>query len=118
METNWQTILTGTNVPGKASSIVNQMVDLIKYPVITQKTYIALFKNRQYTFDVDLRLTKPQIKKVFETLFNVDVISVNTHIPPRQKIRVGLAQGYRPHYKRAIITIKEGQSINYSYDTK
>nr|NP_958368.1 ribosomal protein L23 [Chlamydomonas reinhardtii]Q8HTL3.1 RecName: Full=Large ribosomal subunit protein uL23c; AltName: Full=50S ribosomal protein L23, chloroplastic [Chlamydomonas reinhardtii]AAN60081.1 ribosomal protein L23 [Chlamydomonas reinhardtii]ACJ50101.1 ribosomal protein L23 [Chlamydomonas reinhardtii]ASF83407.1 ribosomal protein L23 [Chlamydomonas reinhardtii]ASF83475.1 ribosomal protein L23 [Chlamydomonas reinhardtii]ASF83539.1 ribosomal protein L23 [Chlamydomonas reinhardtii] len=90
------------------------MLDLVKYPVITQKTYIALFKDRQYTFDVDLRLTKPQIKKVFETLFNVDVISVNTHIPPRQKIRVGLAQGYRPRYKRAIITLKEGQSINYS----
>nr|ACY06018.1 ribosomal protein L23 [Volvox carteri f. nagariensis] len=91
------------------------MVDLIKYPVITEKTYVALFKNNQYTFDVDLRLTKSQIKKVFETLFKVDVISVNTHIPPRQKIRVGLAQGYRPRYKRAIITLKAGQSINYSY---
>nr|QKN19242.1 ribosomal protein L23 [Eudorina cylindrica] len=91
------------------------MVDLVKYPVITEKTYVALFKNSQYTFDVDLRLTKSQIKKVFETLFKVDVISVNTHIPPRQKIRVGLAQGYRPRYKRAIITLKAGQYINYSY---
>nr|BCA78184.1 ribosomal protein L23 [Astrephomene gubernaculifera] len=91
------------------------MVDLIKYPVITEKTYIALFKNRQYTFDVDLRLTKPQIKKMCETLFNVNVISVKTHIPPRQKIRVGLAQGFRPRYKRTIITLKEGQFINYSY---
>nr|YP_009532016.1 ribosomal protein L23 [Yamagishiella unicocca]AXZ97288.1 ribosomal protein L23 [Yamagishiella unicocca] len=109
MQTNWQEILT------TSPSAVNKMVDLVKYPVITQKTYIALFKNRQYTFDVDLRLTKPQIKKVFETLFNVNVISVNTHIPPRQKIRVGLAQGFRPRYKRAIITLKEGQSINYSY---
>lgn len=107
IETNWQEILT------TSPSVVNKMIDLVKYPVITQKTYIALFKNRQYTFDVDLRLTKPQIKKEFETLFNVDVISVNTHIPPRQKIRVGLAQGYRPRYKRAIITIKEGQAIKY-----
>nr|YP_009532074.1 ribosomal protein L23 [Volvox africanus]AXZ97357.1 ribosomal protein L23 [Volvox africanus] len=90
------------------------MVDLVKYPVITEKTYIALFKNNQYTFDVDLRLTKSQIKKIFETLFKVEVISVNTHIPPRQKIRVGLAQGYRPRYKRVIITLKAGQSINYS----
>lgn len=110
MQTNWQEILT------TSPSAVNKMVDLVKYPVITQKTYIALFKNRQYTFDVDLRLTKPQIKKIFETLFNVDVISVNTHIPPRQKIRVGLAQGFRPRYKRAIITLKEGQSINVSIE--
>jgi large subunit ribosomal protein L23 len=112
MQTNWQNILT------TSPSVINKMVDLVKYPVITQKTYIALFKNSQYTFDVDLRLTKPQIKKVFETLFNVDIISVNTHIPPRQKIRVGLSQGYRPCYKRAIITLKEGQSINYSSKTE
>ena len=98
-------------------SAVNKMVDLVKYPIITQKTYIALFKNRQYTFDVDIRLTKPQIKKVFETLFNVNVMSVNTHIPPRQKIRVGLAQGFRPQYKRAIITLKEGQYIDFDSKT-
>ena len=109
MQTNWQEILT------TSPSGINKMVDLVKYPVITEKTYVALVKNSQYTFDVDLRLTKSQIKKVFETLFAVDVISVNTHIPPRQKIRVGLAQGYRSRYKRAIITLKTGQSINYSY---
>ena len=92
---------------------LNKMVDLVKYPVITEKTYIALFRNRQYTFDVDVRLNKTKIKKLFSNLFNVDVISVNTHIPPRKQIRVGIAQGAKPRYKRAIITIKEGQSINY-----
>lgn len=97
--------------------LVKTLVDLVKYPVITQKTYIALYTNSQYTFDVDARLTKPQIKKLFETLFNVDVVAVNTHIPPRKKIRVGLAQGFRPRYKRAIITLKQGQSINYAFAT-
>lgn len=111
-QTNWQEILT------TSPSAVNKMVDLVKYPVITQKTYIALFKNRQYTFDVDLRLTKPQIKKLFNTLFNVNVISVNTHIPPRQKIRVGIAQGFRPRYKRVILTLQEGQSINYAFKSE
>ena len=109
---NWQEIFD------KESTTVNKMVDLIKYPVITQKTYIALYKNLQYTFDVDARLTKSQIKKMFETLFNITVIAVNTHIPPRKKLRVGLAQGFRPRYKRAIITLKEGQSINYSFNSK
>jgi large subunit ribosomal protein L23 len=103
--------MTQTNNKTHASSA---HLDLVKYPVITEKTYIALFKNRQYTFDVDVRLTKTQIKKLFSNLFNVDVISVNTHIPPRKQIRVGIAQGARPRYKRAIITIKEGQSINYN----
>lgn len=90
------------------------MIDLVKYPVITEKTYLSLYKNRQYTFDIDKRLTKVQIKKLFSTLFNVTVIAVNTHIPPRKKIRVGMTQGFRPTFKRAIITLKEGDSINYN----
>lgn len=90
-----------------------KVIDLVKYPVITEKTYLNLYKNRQYTFDVDKRLTKTQIKKLFTNLFNVDILSVNTHIPPRHKIRVGMNQGYRPTYKRAIITLKEGQSISF-----
>jgi large subunit ribosomal protein L23 len=90
------------------------MIDLVKYPVITEKTYLSLYKNRQYTFDIDKRLTKTQIKKLFSNLFNVSVIAVNTHIPPRKQIRVGVAQGFRPTYKRAIITLKEGDSINYN----
>uniref|UniRef100_A0AB39A6C3 Large ribosomal subunit protein uL23c n=1 Tax=Borodinellopsis insignis TaxID=3229915 RepID=A0AB39A6C3_9CHLO len=90
------------------------MADLVKYPVITEKSYIALYKNRQYTFDVDKRLSKPQIKKLFENLFNVTIVAINTHIPPRKKLRVGAAQGYKPSFKRTIITLKEGQSINYN----
>lgn len=90
-----------------------KVIDLVKYPVINEKTYNNLYKNRQYTFDVDKRLTKPQIKKLFGNLFNVSVTAVNTHIPPRQKIRVGMTQGFRPTYKRAIITLKEGQSITF-----
>ena len=50
-------------------SATDMMVDLVKYPVVTEKTFFALFKHQQYTFDVDLRLTKPQIKKLFEQLF-------------------------------------------------
>ena len=93
---------------------LKSMIDLVKYPVLTEKTATNLFNNRQYTFDVDKRLTKTQIKKLFETLFEVNVIGVNTHIPPRKTVRVGLARGHRPSYKRAIITLKENQTINYN----
>jgi large subunit ribosomal protein L23 len=96
------------------STTLTTMIDLVKYPVITEKTYVSLYKNRQYTFDVDKRLTKPQIKKLFENLFNINVVGINTHIPPRKKLRVGMAQGFRPTYKRAILTLKEGQSINFN----
>lgn len=105
--TKWRSVMQSTFSPE------NVMVDLIKYPVITEKSYLALFKNKQYTFDVDLRLTKPQIKKLFLKLFQVNVIGINTHRPPRRKVRLGVAQGYRPRYKRVIVTLKEGQSINF-----
>jgi large subunit ribosomal protein L23 len=104
---NWRSVMKSN------FSTENIMADLIKYPVITEKSYIALFKNKQYTFDVDLRLTKPQIKALFKKLFNVEIIGINTHRPPRKKVRVGLAQGYKARYKRVIITLKEGQSINF-----
>lgn len=114
---NWQNFMdlnlfpvSGANTPEAASPLI----DLIKYPIITEKSYLALFKNQQYTFDVDLRLSKPQIKKVFENLFNVNVIAVNTHIPPRKNLRVGTTQGYRARYKRAILTLKKGQSLKFS----
>ena len=103
----WRSVMQSTFSPE------NVIVDLIKYPVITEKSYLALFKNKQYTFDVDLRLTKPQIKKLFLKLFQVNVIGINTHRPPRRKVRLGVAQGYRPRYKRVIVTLKEGQSINF-----
>jgi large subunit ribosomal protein L23 len=86
------------------------MIDLIKYPVLTEKS-VRLIENNQYTFDVDLRLYKPQIKKLIEDLFHVKVIAVNTHRPPRRKKRLGLSQGIKARYKRVIITLKSGDSI-------
>jgi len=109
-----ETTENATKNVAMSSPSISFNIDLVKYPVITEKTYLALYKNRQYTFDVDKRLNKTQIKKLFSNLFNVTVIAVNTHIPPRQQLRVGMAQGYRPSFKRAIVTLKEGQSINYN----
>jgi len=94
-------------------SPVTLMANMIKYPVITEKTYLAMFKHRQYTFDVDPKLTKPQIKALIENLFNVSIIGINTHLPPRQKVRVGTIYGFRPRYKRVIVTLKEGETINF-----
>jgi large subunit ribosomal protein L23 len=88
-------------------------LNFIKYPVRTEKAFKAMFKNQQYTFDVDPRLTKSQIKKLFEDLFQVNIVSINTHIPPRKKVRVGTVQGYRPRLKRVIFTLKKGQSIKF-----
>ena len=57
------------------------------------------------------KATKPQIKAAIESLFEVKVTSVNTLNPPRKKRRVGKFIGYKAQYKKAIVTLAEGDSI-------
>nr|YP_002600924.1 ribosomal protein L23 [Pyramimonas parkeae]ACJ71121.1 ribosomal protein L23 [Pyramimonas parkeae] len=86
------------------------MIDLVKSPVLTEKSAILLEKN-QYTFDVDLRLTKTKIKTLIQEVFDVKVLSVNTHRSPRKKKRLGQYQGYKPRNKRVIVTLHSEDSI-------
>jgi large subunit ribosomal protein L23 len=90
------------------------MIDLIKYPIVSFKSYRALVENNQYMFNVDIRLTKPQIKKLIEQYFGVTVLNVNTHRPPRKKrLYIPTSPGYKNRYKRVIITLPKDQEIEY-----
>lgn len=86
------------------------LVDIIKNPVITEKA-TRLMELNQYTFDVDPRATKPMIKQVIEQIFEVKVIGINTLNLPRKKRRVGKYIGFKPRYKRAIVTLEDGEPI-------
>lgn len=86
------------------------MIDAVKYPILTEKS-MRLIDANQYTFDMDDRLTKTQIKQIVQELFKVSVVAVNTHRPPRKKRRVGTRQGFKSAYKRVIITVKAGETI-------
>ena len=87
------------------------MMNLIKRRIITTKTMWAV-KRGKYVFSVDIRLTKPQIKKLCEDHFGDENESVNTHIKPVKKKRAGLNKSYKPRTKRAIITLKKkGQRL-------
>ena len=77
------------------------MLDLVKYPVIRTEKATRLIENNQFSFDVDIRLSKPQIRKLVEEFFNVKVLAVNTHRPPRKIKRLGS----RSNYKRVIVTV-------------
>ena len=87
------------------------MIDAVKYPILTEKS-MRLIDSNQYTFDMDDRLTKTQIKQIVQELFQVSVVAVNTHRPPRKKRRVGTRQGFKSSYKRVIITVKAGETID------
>nr|YP_010336987.1 ribosomal protein L23 [Madagascaria erythrocladioides]UNJ16572.1 ribosomal protein L23 [Madagascaria erythrocladioides] len=82
-----------------------------EYPIITDKT-TQLIEENQYSFSVDYQLSKDLIKKEIEDLFNVKVIAVNTCKLPKKKKRMGKFAGYRSNYKKAIVTLAEGDSIN------
>ena len=86
------------------------LADLVRRPLITEKATMLL-ENNQYTFEVDPRASKPQIKEAIESLFNVTVVGVSTQNPPRKKKRVGRFAGYKPLYKRAVVTLSPGDSI-------
>lgn len=86
------------------------LADLIIQPIITEKATLLLEQNK-YVFDVVPKATKPDIKAAIESLFDVKVVKVNTNRPPRKKRRVGKFIGFKPQYKRAIVTLAEGDSI-------
>ena len=86
------------------------MADLIFRPIITEKA-TRLLEDNQYTFEVDPRATKPQIKAAIESLFEVKVLGISTMKPPRKKKRVGRFAGTRAQVKRAIVKLKDGDSI-------
>jgi large subunit ribosomal protein L23 len=86
------------------------LADLVLKPIVTEKATLLLEQNK-YVFDVTLKATKPEIKAAIESLFEVTVIKVNTVRPPRKKRRVGKYLGFKPLYKRAIVTLNEGDSI-------
>ena len=80
-------------------------IDLIKHLVFTEKS-TRLFENKQLIFHVDPRLTKPQIKKLIEEVYQIKVIAVNTHRPPHKKRRFRANTGFKASYKRAIVTMQ------------
>lgn len=87
------------------------LIDLIRRPIVTEKATLLL-ENNQYTFEVYPQATKPQIKAAIELLFEVKVTGVSTINPPRKTRRVGKFIGKRSLYKRAIVTLAPGDSIN------
>lgn len=90
---------------------IKDLIDLIKYPIITDKA-TKLLELNQYTFAVDVKSDKSQIKSAIEYLFKVKVLSVNTVKPPSKQRRIGKFIGNRTQHKKAILTLAAGNSIN------
>lgn len=82
--------------------------DILKRPVITEKSSEAMAEDK-YTFDVDVRANKTQVKIAVEEIFDVKVANVNIINYKPKKKRMGRYQGYTNKRRKAIVTLKEGQ---------
>ena len=86
---------------------------IIKRPLITEKGMLSSEENNTVVFEVDRRANKMQIKQAVESLFQVKVTRVNTLNMQGKKKRVRFREGRRPDWKKAYVTLREGDSITF-----
>lgn len=86
--------------------------DIILAPVVSEKSYDLIEHNNTYTFEVDPRSNKEQIKYAVEQVFDVKVLRVNTMNRKGKVKRTGYKLGKRKDVKRAVVTLAEGDSID------
>ena len=84
--------------------------DVIRHLMRTERGAVGTAR-RKYLFAVDVRATKPQLRKAVEEIFKVKVERVNTAIISGKPRRVGYRWGYRPSWKKAVVTLAEGSKI-------
>jgi large subunit ribosomal protein L23 len=87
--------------------------DTIKRPLITEKTNIQKEVHNQITFEVDRKANRVQIKQAVESIFKVNVAAVKTmQIKGKKKTR-GRIVGKRRNWKKAIVTLRPGERIDF-----
>ena len=97
----------------KVRKTTAELADIVIRPIVTEKaTY--MMEDNKYVFEVVKTSTKPEIRAAIESLFDVKVVKVNTMNQPRKTRRVGQSVGYKPQYKKAIVTLAEGQNIDFT----
>lgn len=92
------------------------ITDVLKKPVLTEKSLALQSEENKYTFDVDMNANKTEIKIAVEKLFNVKVEKVNVMNIKAKAKRMGRYEGKTNKRRKAIVTLAEGDSINYFED--
>lgn len=86
--------------------------DILLRPIITEKTTM-LMEDNKYTFKVALTANKVEIRQAVEQVFNVKVLDVNTMRVLGKVKRLGKNMGKRPDYKKAIVKLAPGETIEF-----
>jgi large subunit ribosomal protein L23 len=89
------------------------LYQIIKRPLITEKGMRCNEEHNTVVFQVDPRANKMQIKQAVETLFSVQVLHVNTLNMQGKKKRMRFREGKKPDWKKAYVTLREGDTITF-----
>ncbi|MCZ2459203.1 MAG: 50S ribosomal protein L23 [Chitinophagales bacterium] len=93
-----------------------RLSDVLIKPVLSEKSNAQQEKLHRYAFRVDRKANKLEIKKAVESFYGVTVVDVNTVISPAKNktryTKAGFIKGRKPSYKKAYVTIAEGDSID------
>jgi large subunit ribosomal protein L23 len=87
--------------------------DVIKQPILTEKTYSQSNLDSKYTFEVVKDANKREIAHAFQSIFNIKPVKVNIIVSKPQATRTGTKKpGFTPYTKKAIITLPKGTKLN------
>jgi large subunit ribosomal protein L23 len=93
-----------------------KLSDVLVKPILTEKANAQQEKLRRYAFRVDRKANKLEIKKAIEEFYGVTVVDVNTSVVPAKtkarSTKAGILKGRKPAYKKAMITVAEGENID------
>ena len=93
-----------------------KLPEILIKPILTEKANAQQEKLRRYAFKVNRKANKLEIKKAIEEFYGVSVIDVNTVVVPgKNKTRytkAGFIQGQKPSFKKAMVTVAEGETID------
>ena len=100
--------------PQKPKHDEGRLAQVLVAPIVSEKATAAAEKNNQVLFKVLRDATKPEIKAAVELLFKVEVESVSTVVQKGKVKKFGRSIGRRDHVKKAYVSLKAGQELNFS----
>jgi large subunit ribosomal protein L23 len=80
-------------------------------PVVSEKSYGLIADRRKYTFKIHPDAHKTQVRQAVERVFGVNVVAVNVSSVPAKPKRRGMTKGHRAGWRKAVVTLAEGQTI-------
>jgi large subunit ribosomal protein L23 len=92
----------------------SRLAQVLMAPIVSEKATLISEKRNQVTFQVLRDATKPEIKAAVELMFKVDVASVQTSVQKGKVKKFGRSIGRRDHVKKAFVSLKPGQELNFS----